>query len=131
MKKLLFTLLLAAISSHALADWKLIATDEEKTNFFIDPNSIKKYGSRVIVLELTSYATPQTYIDANKPYLSLKSKVAYDCKNKTQKYLFIKGYEDEMGKSKEVYVISSKITEYTIPPESIASALIKAVCSKD
>ncbi len=127
--KILLAILLAILSNGAMAEWKYIGTDAEvDNNFYIDPTSIKKQGSKVIVWHLSDFASPQT--DFAKPYSSAKSKVAIDCKKETMKYLAALYHEGHMGKGGAVEIVNAESSEYPIPPDTNLETLMKAACGK-
>ncbi len=107
MKKLLLTLLLAVVSSSAMAEWVEVAESEAGTFIaYTDPATIQKTDNIVHMLVLIDYKTAQT--NASKPYMSKLGIRKYDCKEKQNQADIKTLYSNNMGRGKHVGIIGSR-----------------------
>ena len=131
MKKLLLTILLTIVSNGVMAEWKYLDVNLEGHFFlYVEPTSIKKKDSEVIVSYLKVYPKPQT--NHAEPYHSSKVKVAIDCKEETFKVLTVFYYKDIHGKNlMNDFINNAESSEYLLPPDTTYEKLIKYACSKN
>ena len=97
MKKLLLALLLAIVSSSAVAEWVYIV--ENKTtgaSYYINSDIIRKSSNKVKVWELVDLNKAVNSID--KKYISAKLHTEYDCKEEQTRILYSVLYTGNMGK---------------------------------
>ncbi len=131
MKKLLLTLMLAVMSSSAMAEWVEIGeTDKETTEayattFYADPNTIRKIGNRVKMWSLSDYKITSEEFGVT----SSKSQDEYDCKEKKQRVLFISFYSGHMGKGETVVIHNERGDWKPTSPGSANEAILKFACS--
>jgi len=92
MKRLLFVLMLAAISNSAIAKWVEAGRGKDSIIYY-DPATIRKSGSKVIIWSLHDYKTPRGQIE----YTSVTLESEYDCIKKQSRRLFISFYQKNMG----------------------------------
>ncbi len=130
MKKLLFVLILAVVSSSVMAEWVEIAgsaegTDEtEVITVYADPETILKTGNRVKIWSLTDYKITEEESRAT----SARQKDEYDCKEKKQRILFIAFYSGHMGKG-ETILIDNERGDWQQPlAGSIDEAILEFAC---
>jgi len=87
MKKLLLTLLLAVVSSTTMAEWVEVDTNYSVgLTAYADPVTIRKLGNIVKMWILYDYTMAQT--NATKPYLSIKARWKFDCKEEQIQILY-------------------------------------------
>jgi len=79
MKKLLLTLILAVVSSSAMAKWVEVGSNE-RFIAYAESATIQKTDNIVRMWVLIDYKTAQT--NASKPYMSKLGIRKYDCKEK-------------------------------------------------
>ncbi|NOU41757.1 MAG: hypothetical protein HOO85_10875 [Methylotenera sp.] len=91
MKKLSILLILACTSSHALAEWTMIQTNDNG-NMYIDFDTLQKTGDLVSISTLNDYYSLQ-----QKGELSSQWTELHDCKYKKFKALAINDYTGNMG----------------------------------
>ena len=131
MKKLLLTLMLAVVSSSAIAEWVEIGeTDKETTKayastFYADPDTIRITGNRVKMWSLVDYKITMEEIGVT----SSKSQDEYDCKEKKQRVLFISFYSRHMGKGETVVIHNERGDWKPTSPGSANEAILKFACS--
>jgi hypothetical protein len=135
MRKIILMLLLAVVSSSAMAEWIFdgeaewiyVGRTDESTVYF---NSAKvlKTGNRTIMWELFDYEIPQKDI---APHLSEISQIEFDCKEELYRGLDVSYYSKPMGAGKPVY--AEKIDSmgwHRILPDSIIETIFKQACDK-
>ncbi len=127
MKKLLLTLLLAIVSSSAVAEWVYIV--ENKTtgaSYYINSDIIRKSSNKVKVWELVDLNKAVNSID--KKYISAKLHTEYDCKEEQTRILYSVLYTGNMGKGEIIrsYYTSEKWSP--IVPDSVGTPLLKYAC---
>ncbi|TDI77997.1 MAG: hypothetical protein E2O81_03680 [Betaproteobacteria bacterium] len=127
MKKLLLALLLAIVSSSAVAEWVYIV--ENKTtgaSYYINSDIIRKSSNKVKVWELVDLNKAVNSID--KKYISAKLHTEYDCKEEQTRILYSVLYTGNMGKGEIIrsYYTSEKWSP--IVPDSVGTPLLKYAC---
>ena len=130
MKKLLLTLLLAVVSSSAIAEWVEVAKGGEETETitaYADPDTIRKTGNRVKMWVLVDYKKDEE----ESGILSARLKEEYDCKEKKQRILFMAFYSGHMGKDETVEILSGAEGSWQQPlVGGLAEALLEFACGK-
>ena len=136
MKKLLLTLMLAVVSSSAMAEWVEIGEIEDgDITVYADPTTIRKTGNKVKIWVLIDRKT--TWVpDGHKTaieelgVLSSKGKRVYDCEKKQWRILFLALYSENMGGGETVLTINSRDEWKPVPPpDSAGRAVFKFACS--
>jgi len=130
MKKLLFVLMLAVVSSSAMAEWVEIAgsakgTDEtEVITVYTDPDTILKTGNMVKIWSLTDYKITEE----ESCVTSARQKDEYDCKEKKHRILFIAFYSGHMGKGETVFIDNERGDWHQPLAGSVDEAILDFVC---
>ena len=107
MHKAILMILLAVVSSSAMAEWVEVAESEAGTFIaYTDPATIQKTDNIVHMLVLIDYKTAQT--NASKPYMSKLGIRKYDCKEKQYQADIKTLYSNNMGGGKHVGIIGSR-----------------------
>jgi len=107
MKKLLLTLMVAVVSSNAMAEWVEVAESEAGTFIaYAESATIQKTDNIVHMWVLIDYKTAQT--NASKPYMSKLGIRKYDCKEKQYQADIKTLYSNNMGGGKHVGIIGSR-----------------------
>ena len=129
MKKLLLTLMLAVVSSSAMAEWVEIGEANEKTNteaftFYADPDTILKTGNIVKIWGLLDYRT-----DKDNGATSAREKGEHDCKEKKSRIPFVVFYSEHMGNGETFLIHSEPQANWQQPTVgSVAEALLEFAC---
>jgi len=130
MKKLLLTLILAVMSSSAIAEWVEVAKGGEEIETitaYADPDTIRKTGNRVKMWVLVDYKKDEE----ESGILSARLKEEYDCKEKKQRILFMAFYSGHMGKDETVGILSEPESSWQQPlVGGLAEALLEFACGK-
>ena len=128
MKKLLITLLLAVLSTSAMAEWTPINQTEMGTHY-VDFSTIRKVGNKVKMWTMHDYKTMQIY--EGKYYLSNKSQFEYDCKNETSASVADLSFSDNMGSGQLVSsYYKNGLNPLPVSPGSIGEFVWKIACGK-
>jgi hypothetical protein len=130
MKKLLLTLMLAVMSSSAMAEWVRVDYNSDKgvttyVNFF----TILKSGDTIKMWDLRDYKKGQEL--AFLPlYMSVKRQSEFNCKEKQIKRLYVSYHAKNMGKGKVIYSDKNPEDWSTVSPDSIDKELWELACRK-
>ena len=96
MNKLLLILILAIVSSNAMAEWLLVQTGKE-SNEFVDPATIRVSGNLAKMWSLTNISKNIKNIRPGEKAFAVKTVHEYDCKEHKSRSLFVAWYNDYMG----------------------------------
>ncbi len=125
MKKLLLTLMLAVVSSGAMAQWVEIAKDGEETfTAYTDPATVRRTDNRVKIWILTDHKIAQKPDDM-KSSISLDE---YDCKKKERRLLFLSAYSGHMTEGETIYTYNERSDWLPVPSGSVSEALLEFAC---
>jgi len=124
----LLMLLLALVSSNAVAEWVKVGEIEE-TSFYYKPSSIHKEGDKVKMWALIDYKTAKQTMDG-KSYFSDKSQEEYDCKKILRRTLNLSTYSKNMSKGDIIFSYTLVGNWVHIPPDSIVQDLWNIACGK-
>ena len=94
MHKVILMMLLAVVSSSAMAKW--VKVDEDKlVTAYADPTTIRKNGDKVKMWALWDYSTAQE--GGSKPYMSVRIQNEYNCKEETIRQIFATTFSGNMA----------------------------------
>ena len=127
MKKLLITLLLAVLSTSAMAEWVLINDNDIATNY-VNPATIRKAGNKVRMWSMDDYKTMQ--ITGEYKYISMKTQIEYDCQNETFTSVALLSFSGNMGSGQVVLSTYQRLDPIPVSPESIGELAWKVACRK-
>ncbi len=128
MKKLLLTLMLAVVSSSAMAEWVKVGTSDDKTTtIYADPSTIRKSGNRVKMWALWDYSTAQE--GGSKPYMSVRIQNEYNCKEETDRQIYATTFSGNMAGSHTINRQGGKKWE-PVAPRTFGETLWKFACGK-
>ncbi len=96
MKKLLLTLMLAVVSSSAMAEWTLVQTGKQ-SNEYVDLATIRTSGNLAKMWTLTNISKNIKNIRVGEKSFTVKAVHEYDCKKPQSRLLFAEWYNDYMG----------------------------------
>jgi hypothetical protein len=123
-------MLLAVLSSSAMAEWVIVGTDNNST-IYADPATIHKTGSNVTMWILTDLEPAEVMYGTK--IKSEKARDEYDCKEKQVRVLLSSHYFDNMGRGEEL--ASSNYQKYEnewrpVLPDTLDEVLFKIACGK-
>ena len=129
MPQLLLTILLLLSSGPTYAEWVAIsAIDEAGVTIYIDPDTIRRQGSRATISELIDYQNVQTV--AGNSYMSIRLQREYDCSGSLHRTLAQTKLSGNMGTGEATLTDSDKHKWETADPGSLARRLWKIACNK-
>ncbi len=106
MKKLLVAVMLALVSTGAMAEWTAVSEDEELTHY-VDLATIRKSGDKVKMWLLKDYKTVQEGA-AGEKYLSAKVQGGYDCKEEQWRLLAVTLFSEQGIKGSHLVLSGNK-----------------------
>jgi len=121
-------MLLAVVSSSAMAEWVELATTDIST-FYVEPTTIRKSGNKVKMWVLENFNSVQEF--SGDKYLSQKAQDEFDYKEEQRRLLYFTWHSENMGGGHTVYMGSKlKMNCKPVAPDSVARALWKFACGK-
>lgn len=127
MSKTILMLLLAVVSSGAVAEWINVSTDESGSSIYADPATIQKVGNRVKMWVLFDYR--KATLDAGDRIMSIRKHEEYDCKETQVRLLYISKHSGRFTEGKMVYLNDIPNNEWVpVAPDSILEDLWKYAC---
>jgi len=128
MHKAILMILLAVVSSSAIAEWIEIGATDNSTLYF-DSNTIRKSGNKVKMWSLSDFNSVEE-VSGDK-FLSEMHQDEYDCKEEQTRLLYLTWHSENMGGGNVVYVENEPDKNWSpIPPESANEILWKFACGK-
>ena len=127
MKKKILMLMLAAMSTGAMAEWVFVG-DWEQYRFYVDPTTIRKNGNIVKMWTMTDSRIPS--VTNSKAYMSTKALEEYDCANETLRTLSLVDYEKSMGTGNVVYSTSYPSPSEPVVPGTVGERRWEIGCGK-
>jgi len=129
MNKLILAMLLAVVSSSAVAEWVGAGSSSDETvTAYADPATIRKAGNMVTMWVLFDYKTAQA--GDGKEYLSAKMQSEYDCKEEQWRMPHASFHSGNMGEGVIVENASYPGKWSPVPPGSTTETLWKIACGK-
>jgi Surface-adhesin protein E len=123
----LLILLLAVMSSDAMAEWVKVASDAVNAyDVYAKPDSIRRSGDKVKMWDLVDFHEYQK--DGDALFLSAKSLHEYDCEELQSRVLYYVWLSKNMGIGVAVYT-GSKTQEWEpVKPHSVNEDMLKYAC---
>jgi len=132
MHKAILMILLAIVSSSAMAEWVEVGESEDAevgVTLYANPTTIRKSGNMVKMWRLTDFKTAEDA--AGKQYMSTKRHDEYDCKEERLRIISIVTYSKNMGKGKVVLTTDIKLYDwFSVTPDSLDEIIWKYACRK-
>jgi hypothetical protein len=132
MKNILLFLMLAFVSTSAMAKWTAIGDSSDfPITYYLDFETIHKHGQRVSVSELMDFEAPQELNGNAGRYLSSTLKIEFDCNEKQSRILSFHMYAGNMASKDIVYSAKFPSARWEpIPPNSVTKDLWNSACVK-
>ena len=133
MKKLFPTLILALISTSAMAEWTVIGDGRDfPVTYYLDFKTINKQGQNVKVWELMNFDTPQEFKGTTWKYLSSRLQIEFDCVKRESRILAFYLYAGNLASNEIVYSAKFPTAPWElVPPDSVTKELWNSVCVKE
>jgi len=130
-KLLLLTLMLAVVSSSAMANWVEVGVNDHiGSTFYAETGTISKFGNNVKMWVMYDYKTAHDVGEYFGKYMSTKSHIEYDCKEAKVRVTSQARFSKNMGKGKRKVVTSININWYPVEPDTHDELLWKIACGK-
>lgn len=128
MRKAVLMMILAVVSSSAMAEWVKVSVNEDFISY-ANPATILKNGNMVKMWCLYDFNAPQRMGD-NRPYLSVKEQNEFDCKEEKMRTLSSSSHSGAMGGGIVIRANSEPGKEKPFLPGSAGEVLYKFACGK-
>ena len=130
MKKLLLALTSILASSSVIAGWVAVDTNYDAgLTAYADPVTIRKSGNIVKMWILHDHSMVQT--NAREPYMSIKARWKYNCKEKQIQFLYEVLYSENMAEGKIVRSLGLHNKKWQpVSPGGTEEILWKFACGK-
>jgi hypothetical protein len=126
--KALPILLLAIVSSNAVADWVAVGSSKTDT-LYVEPTTIRGTDDRARMWALNDYKVTQR-LDNREPFKSEKAEYEYDCKQSQSRLLYFTSHTENMAGG-EVADFNVAPGEWVpVSPKSEIEVLWKIACGK-
>ena len=130
MNNVILMMLLAFVSSSAMAEWVEIGSSEDGAmTVYANPATLRKVVSKVKMWDLGDYKTAN---DAGngKQYMSIKGQTEYNCKEEQYRTLYLSFYSGNMGTGEIIGTHPDAKKWLPVMPDSLIEALWKFACRK-
>jgi len=127
MHKVILMMLLAVVSSSAMAEWTA-ANEDKKSILYVDLATIRKSGNKVKMLLLNDYKSVQEV--AGDKFLSTKSQWEYECKEEQQRQLFVQPFSGYGGRGQPITWHIKPGEWQPVMPQSVGEIMWKIACGK-
>jgi hypothetical protein len=127
MRRVILLVLLAFVSSNALAEWvKVGASHDNSAVSYVNTDTVfrKKYG--IIVWTILDFSQAQAA--DGQTYLSIKSQQDFDCKDKQVKILYTALHAENMGNGKAIYSDSVPMAKKPVSHNSMLEDIWEYAC---
>lgn len=130
MRRAILMMLLAVVSSNAVAEWVRVTGNETHT-YYVNPSTIHKNVDMVNVWVLVDSMNGDTNERLHKQYLSSKEFIEIQCGNGRINILTVTEYSEHLGKGEAIMSHDYATPEWhSIPPDTIWGAVINIACGK-
>ena len=126
MHKAILIMLLAAVSSSAMAEWVKVSEDK-LVAAYADPATIRKSGNKVKMWALWDYSTAQE--GDSKPYMSVRIQNEYNCKEETDRQIYATTFSGNMLEGNKIAMQGGRNWE-PIALRTFGETLWKFACGK-
>ncbi len=130
MHKAILMMLLAVVSSSAMAEWAewVEVGSNDNVTSYADPATIRKVGNKVKVWELVDFKTVQG--STGFQFNSAKVQTQYDSKEEQTRMLYATFHSENMGGG-DVVMTHNKAAKWApAAPDSINMTLFEFACGK-
>jgi len=129
MHKAILMMILAVMSSSAMAEWVEISDNETiGVTVYVDPTTIRKKGNKVKLWQLYDYKTSRKLGTEN--YLSVKEQREFDCEEEQIQILYTIYYLGNMGEGESIRTYGNLSGWRPVAPETIDQVFLKHACGK-
>ena len=127
MHKAILMMLLAIMSSSAVAEWVEVGTTSNETVIlYADQATIDKTGNRVKMWSLSDYKTVRGSRDMQ--FMSMMEQNEYDCKEEKSRTRFLSVHSENMGKGNILHNDNETSDWLPVLPNSAIESLWRFAC---
>lgn len=123
--KLTCLLLLALMSSNAMAEWVRFGSSNNST-VYADPATIRRIGNMVQLWQMNDLETADTRTP--KPHMSRRMQVEYDCKEEQSRVIYMSFFSGNMGGGDVLNAGNFSEEWQPVPPGTMNEVLFKFSC---
>ena len=129
MRKTIFMMLLAVVSSSAVAEWVNVGESRAQTaTIYVDPATIHKDGNKVEMWIL--FDLKKAEVSFGSPYMSRKRQAEFDCMMGQVRSLSVSFHSDNMGEGNVVNNESDSGDWLPALPGSVVEKVWRIACGK-
>jgi hypothetical protein len=130
MRKLILTMLLAAVSNAALAEWTEVGTtDDDALTAYVDTGTIVKKGSKIRMWWMNDFENEQKSGDVS--YTSSRNISEFECNKKQMRQIYSSLHSESLGEGDAVAIDYEPEFKWTlIEADSIGELLFNAACGE-
>lgn len=128
MRKAILMLLLAVMSSSAVARWVKVPGNETSTAY-VDYATLRKACNMVKMWSLFDYKTGVA-LDKGKRYRSMRAQFEYSCKEERMRGLAVSFHSENMAGGEVVHSTFDPGNWGPVPTDTLNDALWKIACRK-
>ncbi len=126
MHKAILIMILAVMSSNAMAEWVKVSEDKLVTAY-ADPTTIRKLGDKVKMWVMWDHLTAK--VVNSKPHMSTRVQKEFNCKEETTRQIYASAFTDNMGRGDLINNEGGREWE-PVAPRTHDEALWKFACGK-
>jgi len=127
MRKLFLILILAFVSSNAMAEWVRLDGDASST-VYSDPSRVIKNGSVVKLWSLINYKAPQ--VIGSGSYKSEMMQDEFNCKKEQARNIYHSFHSETMGRGNAIMPTFDVGGWMPVEPHSLTDSMMKLACGK-
>jgi hypothetical protein len=134
MHKAILMMLLATVSSSAMAGWVEVGWAEDgNATFYADPTTIRKSSNKVKMWNMLDYKIAAVFKLSYRSSIyvrSLRRQTEYDCKEEKQRVLYVDLLSGNMGSGETVFTVHKEDDWIPIPHGAANLIFWKFACRK-
>ena len=128
MHKVILMMLLAVVSSSAMAEWVKVGVSTDKnTTIYADPTTIRKNGDKVKMWALWDHLTAK--VVNSKPHMSTRVQKEFNCKEETDRQIYATTFSGNMLEGNTIAMQGGRNWE-PIALRTFGETLWKFACGK-
>lgn len=128
MRKAILMMLLAIVSSSAVAAEWVEVCHSDNTTAYANLSTIRKAGKKVKMWTLLDFQEPRHF--SGSSFMSIMSQNEFDCKEEQSRDIYISFISENMGAGVTIHSESKPNKWSSITPDSIDESLLKTACRK-
>jgi hypothetical protein len=123
-------MLLAVVSSGAMAEWLAVGVSNTGVAVYTRPTTVHKANNIVEMWTLDNYKSYRRS-SRGSMFLSKKMQCEYDCNKRSARTLYATTHSENMGRGRTIYYITDPSEWKPVQPKSMDEALWKFACGQN